>query len=319
MKKRGLLTTILFLAIAGSLLALIFKQEPLPEYHEEPQTVVESTPTYQTAGFMTDTYSLQVPSDWVLVEQNGVTSFVDAKTASTIEISSMTYSPIINTLNAESVKFNIESAGLNFFSYDRLSNCCYKAEYTDESIAYIEWVYWDLGTIYTLTCKYEPQYYDPIYALADYCLRSFAWNGDKIPTGYRMEYIEFGNFALLVKDSWGINVKENKTVINDPETGMSISVFVEENEADYSRISQLEYTDRVAINKDNFLQSSFVNTGSAMSAIATYTVGGELIDYYEYCIARNGFNYDIVLQYCDKDASLLTDDHRLFIDYFITY
>lgn len=286
---------LLFVAMLLTFFAVISKEEPLPEYTEIPVEVNEQV-AYATQLYQTDTFVIEVPTDWTSFNANGVCSFVDTQTSSTIELSYASYTPSINMLNADTVENNLVGSGYDFVNFVRRTNCSYNATYVKGDIAYTEYVYWDLSTIYTIVGKYKTTYYEKVFDLISYCAESFSWSGPKIPDGFRVNYYIFGNFSITVKDSWGIAESSDTLTISDPDYGTNIRVSVCQTADDFSEITQLMLTQSSAVGKYDYLQSSFNNTGALMTSAATYTVNGNSMEEYQYYIATGEYQYRIIIE-----------------------
>lgn len=320
MNKTKISTLILFGAIVICLLAFFLKTDTLPEYNEIPKEDIVETISYDTQYYQTSDFTISYPVNWTPIDDNGIYRFVDSETAATIEISRSVYSPIVNNLDSEIVSKNITNSGLNFVNFVKRNNSSYVALYTNGNIANVEYVFWDLDTIYTIVGKYRAQDYSKVYDKIVYCIESFTWNGNKIPDGYHINYYTYGNFSIMLKDTWGISYNnDNKITISDPEYGTYISLEVFETEEDFSGITQLSFTEYSAKGKSDYIQSSYINTGTEIVANATYTINGQNAEQYQWYLANGKYQYAISVEYYSAYFDYIYDSVQLFLNNFQRY
>ena len=313
--KIGLGAIIGIVILMSILLSL--KSEPLPEFHDDEEVKEEIPVIFNTYLYQTDVFELSVPTGWTTVNGEDSISFIDPATASTLEIAAMDYYPAINSTTADDVYVNLANGGFELVDFAMISNCAYRSSYVKDNVAYIEYVYWDLGTIYIVTGKYRTENYSSVYDLLVRCAESFSWSGEKIPNGYHVLYYQFGNFSITAKDTWGYAESSDTITLTDPEYGSNISVRVSQSTDNFSEITQFMLTEYSAQNKQNYIQSSYTNTGDMMTSVATFTVNGELVEQYQYFIATGLYQYQITVEFYSNyndNASVQT-----FIDNFRYY
>lgn len=319
MNKRSLtLTSIVFALTAVVLIASMFKDEPLPEYTEKEEEIVE-TITYDVQKFTNDKLEIMVPVGWNEVTLNNELQFIDSLTASTITIAAQEYVPKANAIDETQSRANIENAGYSFISFTKDSNCSYKACYTSDSIVYIEKVYWDFDTIYTVLGMYKPENYDQVYELINHCVDSFNWAGNKIPVGYHIEYFDYGCFQMLVKDNWGASYSSDTITLTDPEYGMNININVQPYNGDFTNLTQLDYSEKIAIDKNEFIQSAYNNTGNAVVSHATYTLNNQMVSFHHYLLATGVYQFSVTVEYYTSNEEYVAQTYTDFINNFIYF
>lgn len=312
---------IIFLAIALLLVGFVVsnKNTSLAEYKEPPTVEVEETKSYSTTLYLTDNFSIPYPTGWTPVNDGNICQFIDTATATTIELSLRQYTPSLNILNEPSVASNLSNNGYELSKFTKLSNCCYRAEYHKDRVAYIETVYWDYNNMYTVLGKYKPEYYNSVYDLITYCSDHFEWKGNIIPLGYHVNYYPDKGFAPTIKDSWGVTEDESTVYINDSEFGTYIEITTYNTAEDYSDVTQLMLTEYSSIGKENYIQSSFSNTGDKITSVATYTINGEKVEQYQYHIATGERQYKINIEFYNSQAENVYNSVQIFIDNFRYY
>lgn len=283
-----------FLMGAAVLLSilLVCKQEPLPEYHEQEKTepaIEQALP--EMYNYSTDLYEISVPVGWKEVIRDGTTCFVDPSTASVLEIGYMPYYPQINMMTSEKAGYNLGERGFTLSEYVRTASDSYKCTYSKDGIAYLEYVYWDFDKVYTITGKYKSDNYSAVYDVLIGSLESFRHFGAAIPVGWRVLYYEYGYFSVLAKDDWGYAESSDTITFADPTSGSNISVKVTPTNEDFTSIDQLSFTQNAAADKHDYIQSSYINTGSEIYSAATYSTNGYTMTEYIYGIASGKYVY----------------------------
>lgn len=319
MNKKGLtLTSIVFAVIAVVFIASMFKEEPLPEYTEKEEEIVE-TVTYDVQKFNNDKLEILIPVGWNEITLDNELQFVDSLTASTISIAAQEYNPKVNAIDENQSKTNIESAGYSFVSFKKDSNCSYKTCYTSDSVVYVEKVYWDFNTIYTVLGMYKPENYDQVYDLINHCIDSFNWIGNKIPNGYHLEYFDYGCFQMLVKDNWGASYSSDTITLTDPEYGMNINITVQPYNGNFTNLTQLDYSAQIAIDKNEFIQAAYNNTGNTVVSHATYTLNNQMVSFHHYLLATGVYQFSVTVEYYTANEEYVSQMYTDFINNFIYF
>lgn len=306
------------LAAAAVLFSVLIaaKPEPLPEFHDEDNTGTIEETYYDTFAYSTNLYGINVPAGWKEAVHDGITMFVDPETASVIEIYQERYYPQINMTDRNSASTNLASSGFTMSDFSRISTSAYKCTYIKGNIVYLEYVYWDFDSIYTVLGKYSPEYYAKVFEKLTVSLGSFQHYGTPIPDHWRVMYYEYGNFSIMAKSSWAYYESSDTITLDDPVSGMTIDVSVYSSAGDFSDLDQLSFTENAASGKYSYIQSAYTNTGKELYASASYTAGG--CNYFEYHFGRSSEEYVYMVKVtipAEQDPS----DMQIFIEHFTYY
>ena len=306
------------LAAAAVILSILIavKPEPLPEYHEEENTEITTEPQISVFTYLTDLYEIDVPSGWKEAVKEGTTMFIDPETASVIEVSQGPYYPQINMIDESAAASNLSAAGYTLSEFHRISGSAYRCAYVKDNIAYLEYVYWDFENVYTVLGKYSPDYYSKVFDKLTASLESFRHYGTQIPDGWSVLYYEYGNFAIMAKNSWRYYESSDTITLEDPLTGLIINVSVYISKGDFSDFDQLSFTDEAASGKYNYIQSAYTNTGKELYAFATYTSNSGNYSEFHFGIASGDYIY---LVRVTLPAEQETSDMQMFVDHFKYY
>ena len=125
--------------------------------------------------------------------------------------------------------------------------------------------------------------------------------------------------SFTIRDEYGIVEKDNSVYISDPRYGVNIEITTFITPDDYSLITQLMTAEYSSIGKENYIQSSYSNTGSKITTVATYTVNGTLIEQYQYHIATGQRQYKINIEFPSSQKEYVYSDIQRFIDTFVYY
>lgn len=267
--------------------------EPDVTQQETPQSSIETTLYTSELGF-----SMKVPKDWTFVVKSGNDTYVNAKDGASIVFAVSTYNPALNSVTRESVYSDVVNAGGVFGDYEQVSNSAYLVVYEIGSLDYFEYSIWDLDTLVRVAVQIPAQSYtayrDDILAI----LNTFSWEKpNPVPEGYSMYYSEYGDFEFPIPDGWEYGIENGSLVVLSADGAAGYQVSLTNTTAYLNDVSQIDYVEAMGSGKANYMLSSFSNTGSLLTAEASYSSNGETCRQIHNILATGEYQYEVIFQY----------------------
>lgn len=291
--------------IALSIIVLIVvlfgqsKQRQLPTY-EAPSTQATEAHVnkldieYQTINNQAVGYTMVVPAEWQIVENENVVSVINQMDKTTISIEAMDYFGSINNDSESTIAEYAQSGNGTLYTFTKLSTSEYTCSYDYDSCFYAEYFTWDLDTIIKVSCICTSDLTDKYLDTFSYMLDTFHWEKkNPIPDGYFMLYNENGNFEFAVPLDWSSGIDNNGMWTAVSAAGSTIQCDLHNYTGDLSEITEANYAELAGIgNAEGFELTFFQNQGNVCMAEGTYYIGTT-----QYCIAttllaKNGLMYE---------------------------
>ena len=251
----------------------------LPSYVAPEQPPVEETPEPVSIDTVEYTateipLNMQVPADWRQITKGGNAASINPVDGASISFDIGAYVPGANMVTEAVANEDITRAGGSMVGFTAESNSSYMVVYELGNAVYFEYSTWDLSTFVRVTFQMPRERYDYYYDIAIYLFDSFCWEkAQPIPDGFSLFYSAYGNFEFGVPDSWTAVIEDGAYIASAP-SGSRLTVTVTPSEVDLSALSQLDYVAAASQGKQDYLLSSYSNTGTSLAAEASYSMGG---------------------------------------------
>lgn len=298
-----------FTIIAVLLLIIIFDQSsPLPNYIGITETLsqpeTEDLPKVDTVVYKDDKtgFMMDIPADWSKVIKDGCTTFIHSASASSVQIKIQKYFPQVTTPTKESKQADIVTEGNKFINFVWFDNSSYMTAYqvqtSEESVTdYIETVYFDRQDVITVTYTVNDKYYSRLSPTLDLMMESASWEKEKaIPETLHLYYNEFGNFEFAVPNTWETGIVNGSFVALDKQSGCSLTVAAVKNKANYSSISQLDYTNTIGRQYSGFSLKEYRNSANAITATGVYSSKTGQIITMHYMFTNGVYEYSLLYE-----------------------
>lgn len=306
--------------VLAFLFALIYSfisasQTNLPAYvqTEEPKQEEPKTPDIRTTEYFNEEVGLSmlVPAEWTRVTKNGGDAFVNQVDGAMLHFDVREYDPTMNAITEAQATNDVLSANGVLGGFAKDDNHSYLVIYELGSADYFEYNIWDLQHTVRVTLQIPTQRYSYYYDIAIYLFDSFVWEqAAPIPEEFCMFYSDYGNFEFGVPIGWeGSTVDGEYTAVSP--NGSTMSCSLTSTSMDLSGISQIDYVTAASAGKSNYLLSTYSNTGSVLTAEATYVLNGVECAEVRTILATGTFQYEFTFQ-CER-ANYDTDGQ-----YFLT-
>ena len=282
-------------------------QQNLPSYVPPDVTaaVQESkTPDIETREYRNEELGLSmlVPADWQQVIQRGNPTFINQVDAATIQFIFSDYTPTLNAITEDTVRYDVEQAGGVLGGYAQQDVSSYLAIYEINSVDFFEYTTWDLDTSARVSIQIPAARYKDYYDVVIYLLETLNWTkANPIPDGFGLFYSSFGNFEFGVPIDWAANIVDGSYVATSQKTGAYITCSVTENTVGISTLSQLDYVDIMSKSKPGYLLSMYSNAGNTLTAEASYTNNGEAWQNVHYLYFSGSYLYEFSID-CPQSA-----------------
>lgn len=265
---------------------------------EEPQSSIETVLYTSELGF-----SMQVPKDWTFVVKGGNDTYVNAKDGASIVFAVSDYNPALNSVTRESIYSDIVAANGVFGDYEQVSSSAYLVVYEIGALDYFEYSLWDLDTLVRVSVQIPAQSYttyrEDILAMLD----TFSWErANPIPEDYAMYYSEYGSFEFPIPDGWQYGIENGSLVALSADGAAGYQVSVTNTTAYLNDVSQIDYVEAMGSGKPNYMLNSFSNTGSILTAEASFTSDGVACRQIHNIFATGEYQYELVFQYPQNAA-----------------
>lgn len=315
-KKGSPLILLLGAIVIITALAVMFqpKEDILPVYTgsdpvseasiQESSIVVESIEYKdEETGF-----TMPVPKDWTKVIKSGYPTYIHSPTKTSMQIVKTDYTPRINNDSIEGLTNSIQQSGyevgeVKFFSSSAYYYSYYKQNSHGEYDVYCSFVMWDLEHIYSINVVVSETYYQQMLPYIQNSLTNVKWESkSNIPSDLNITYVEFGNFSFAYPVDWSIAANDNAIVVSENNNQGVITVKSTQNAVDYSKISQVQYSQYVSNGRQNFIMKQYANDGHTIHGEAVYYVNGVQYGIYQYLISTGTFEIEITLD-CTMSAA----------------
>ena len=270
-----------------------FVAEPLPESEESPLEVMPTmVVTDEQMGI-----TIEVPEDWRQVVIRGDKSFLH-ENGTMIQLQYRDYSPHINMMNGESIRWDVEINRGIFHDYVQINNTSAIYSYTLNEIEHIHYLTWDRMTIVGVKIEVHREFYDLYFGTFMHILDNFHWEKQNpIPENFIMLYNEFGSFEFGVPANWGTAITEEGVFLaSSPDTGVVMYVNVFQNDTNFEGVSQIEYSNVIGHGRSSFILREFFNDGRSIYADAMYTANNRNFMFLQHMISNGAYHYTFTLE-----------------------
>lgn len=263
------------------------KQVKLPAYEAPPTQITEAPVNkldieYQTITNDFEKYSMTVPAEWQIVENENVMSVISQMDKTTVSIETMDYYGDINNDTEDVFAELVQNEGGIFYSFVKLSNSDYTRSYDYDGCFYAEYFTWDLDTIIKVSCVCTSNLTDKYIDTFSYMLDTFQWEKkNPIPDGYYMLYSDNGNFEFAAPANWNAAIDNDGIWTAVSASGSTIQCNLHDYTGDLSEITAANYAELAGLgNADGFELTFFQNQGGVCMAEGTYYIGAT-----QYCVS----------------------------------
>lgn len=285
----------------------------------------EDTEEIETFIYTADNYSMNIPSGWTKVIQNGYDTFIHQPTGTSVQIQELDYDPTVNNATADLLSMQIAQEGNTFVNFLRVTDCQYELVYQDYQTStydYIEEVYWDREKIIRLVFIADDQYYDRMQSYFQTVVDSFAWDRqDPIPDGCVLSYSETGDFEFCVPDTWVYGDSSDTIYCYDQDSGSNVTITLSEYTDSLEKLTANEMASAIIGNKSNYIMQRFNTDKTSATAFATYLKDSVQISEYSCFFVNGRYLATATFDYEDGmiDETTITDcigAFRFLHDYF---
>lgn len=310
--------------VALTVIIMMNKNDTLDKYVESsvPTTIGESTEaddneyiTYKGNGSFN--YSVEIPYDWTETNKEGIRSFTDKLTETTVQIRFSDYVPTYNNVTEESVRSNVLNAGYQFIEFVRINNCSYICSYKNNSAVFTDFVIWDRNNICEIIGTAKLSLYEKMYNTIEKCIKSFNWiQANPLPDTGSIVYFEYGNFESYFPSDWASIAQQNSLIITDPNTGSIITINVNKSTNSLNDISEKNYLEFISSSRPECTISEFSNQGDKIIADFSYTKNGKLYSVNNYIMTNGKYEYNIYIEYLPSDYEKIYKEVNAFLNNF---
>lgn len=266
-------------------------------------------------------YSIWIPDTWKQVSDEDTSYFMNVGSIATVKLDWEEYTPTINTVTEEQVRTQLDIKGLDFVSFEMLSDTVYELCYMERNsniYNYVEDVFWSREYIVHVTCIYEDSEKQEVLDQIVNILDSFTWHTqDIIPNGYRMIYSDTGSFEVGVPSNWTVDQTSNYINAVDLDTGCGLAAFVMEYDGDIRSVDMEEWQENLHQIQEEYVLENFSAGDKEVTATISYLINGRKKKMDIRAIANGTFLYQLVLEYPDgmMDDATKNTINGLFRDY----
>ena len=275
---------VLLLSIMMTLLSNYKTADNLPVYtggDEVPEGVTESKkekdiPTNIYVDNVNQ-FSMEIPSEWQEVEQDGYETFIHTPSGASVQIRIGEYEPTYNNASAETCAASLEQNVYVFKNFTWTSNTSYQLlyqDYKESTFDYIEDVHWDRDTVIVLLCIFKDAHYSKLQSYYDKILTSFVWEQDNpVPDGWMLYYDEPRLYEIGIPDTWAFANTGDAFCAYDEQTDAQIIITAQEYNGDLSGLTPSSLIDAVSSGRENYMINNYDIQSDYAKAYATYTSG----------------------------------------------
>lgn len=310
---KNLLSRYWFIVVAIILLLLFLvnatKQENLDVYNKEDYTYTVESETEEEKDVKTFTYmneklnlSIEIPDGWEKVTKDGFDTYIHKASASSIQIQTLSYYPMVNNATAESLAETYNEQGYTVTEFQKTAGNSYYVIYQGQGISgitdYVENVIWDRSHVVKIVITFNDSYYEKLEDEIWIPIDSLQWDyEDPIDENYYLTYQRYGDFEFAVPVTWASGYTDSSFYAYDEETGAMMTVNLLEDSTMINDISQVDYTDFLSANKQNFALSQFSQQDNEIYGEATYINNDIYIALMQKYIANGQYHYIITYEY----------------------
>ena len=273
------MVAIFFGIISSNQKLAVYTKDDRAEYTVIKEEETEFLP--DTGLFQSDRIhlSMEVPSRWNHVLKSGHDTFIDEKTASSVQLQILDYAPEINNDSDKSLAEELSKKGFTPVSFTPQSPVSYTLFYQGSSIDgiinYYDYVIWDRAHIVKICFIFPDSITDRMSPLIDHILNSVCWEMEEpIPDGTGLFYDEISGFEFGYPARWEHAITEDGVFYamdTENQTGSQMTVSILEDETNPGTLSQYEYSVSLESGKSNFLMTSFRQDENSILAEASFT------------------------------------------------
>ena len=331
-KKKNLRKTYMVLAVAvlavGILLVSVTagkKTAPqaadtaILETQEEKVTEEPVVSKFEMCEYKGESYSLDVPAEWVEVKEDGKISFVPKETSASLQIKKMDYAPSLNLASENLFRESLSSIGYEFCSFSRTTPSSYELSYENNKTFFVEFTFYDRETAYTLYCTVPIEYKEtflPTYILA---AQSFEYEQTSpIVDGFSIYYAQSLGYEIGYPTDWSVSYENNVFSAVDTELGSTMVVTAAATtEQDLSSVTQIGYNEIITQNKQNYQMFSFFNDGNYLNSQGVYIdSNNEKVRIIQSMIMATGGYYIITFECKEDYAATASNVYDTIIEMF---
>lgn len=309
-KPKNWIIVIIILCVLAALIYNFFAstKSQLPEYtgiQDVTETDVEETvePQIETIGYINEQlgFSMRVPAEWTKVIRHGYDAYINQVDGAYITFFINDYNPYSNMIAENDIVTDLTALGGVFGSFTKLDNSSYLTVYELEGADYFELTSWDLSTNIRVQMSIPKERYEYYRDIAIYLFDSFQWRkANPIPEGFCMFFSEYGHFEFAVPITWTQAVVDGVYSATSVDTGSIMYAYVTETDSDLSAITQVSFIETVSKGKQNFMLTTFNNTGTVLTAEISYSLN-EVTHHCIYTmLAANGYQYEFSFECLDE-------------------
>lgn len=249
------------------------------------------------------TYS--IPVDWTRVLKDGHETYIHAPSATSVQVQTVPYSPIVLLCNETNARQELESNGYRFISLEWISNSSYTLLYQNDNTVFIEVVSFDkvsrVNMIYTIPIQYSDRIMNAVTAIID----SVKWEKERpYPENMALVFSQLGTFEFAYPATWyaGIQNSTNQQVsyvMQDPETGTLMAIICNASNASYANTTSVDYVNFASGGRTNFALQTYQSTDSTIYATSTYSASNTNMRLIQYLVATGQYEYMITVEVPD--------------------
>lgn len=304
------LIIIVIVILCFALSVFLKAKRELPVYVGENETETPMEYYIDTEQVKSGNITMEIPSGWTYVNNNGTDRYIDAATQSYIDIITQDYYPQINTFLSENiVASRISSIGGIKTGFNGLSSSCvaYTYQKTVGNTAYniYSYISWDFKTVNEVDICIPAMYYEEYINLPEYlsgkinCLKT-----QPISEDYYVYFEPNTNTQFGVPLSW--NFENNGQIILSSDNA-SI-VIGTSSLTSFSGMTSLQYNQITGSSVSGFVLSSFVPQETCLTAEAFYNNNGTKMYMKQYMVNAGNLSlvFTLTAPSAQADSSLLS-------------
>ena len=265
------------------------------EYTEEKKEMDTYTYTNEEYGF-----SLQIPSDWEKIEENGVISFIHSPSSSSIKLVCADYDPNLNNMDETTMSNQVSSNGYQFVSFRYLTTSNYELVYQDTTTNvydYMEEVFWNKEKQVNVLCTFSDKNYEKILPYYQTILSSFAWTNPDLAIDENMKitYIPSVGAQFALPKTWETAINNNAVSAYDAESATNFTFIIEP--MNHEQLTGVDISNYLNENFTNFVMNSYDGNEENGHALCTYQANNIQWVRNAYVFTKNNIAYFLIYDY----------------------
>lgn len=269
---------------------------PTPEPTATPPSI--ETVTYQSNEI---NFTMLVPGEWEFVTKSGNDAFINPVDGAMLMIDIYDYDPSLNNVTQETVYSDVVATNGVLGGFASNTTSSYVVIYEIGSADYFEYHCWDRSHAICISMTVPAERYNYYYDSVIYLFDSISWQQEyPITDGYYLYYSDYGNFEFGIPTNWDVGLENGELVMVSPN-GSTVVVSLTSTSNDLSGVSKLDYANSMSGGKSNYLLSTFENTGSTLTAEASFTANNVSYSEVRMILSTGTFWYEFNLT-CPSSA-----------------